>query len=131
MRKRDTGRDAGGFAAVPWSVLDSLAYAELSHPGKSLLMEFARQVMGDNNGRLLGSSAYLRERGWNSKDVITRAKRELIDVGFIFETVKGRRPNRAAWYAVTWRALDKIAGYDPGVEAAFERGAYKKWSSKN
>jgi len=89
-------------------------------------MEFARQFVRDNNGRLLASSAYLMKRGWKSVDVITRAKRELLEAGFIFETVKGQRPNKASWYAVTWRALDNCAGYDPSTKGAFERGAYLK-----
>jgi hypothetical protein len=124
--KRDTGRDSGGFVALPWSVLDCPAYARLSHPARGLLMEFARQFVRDNNGRLLASSAYLTKRGWKSVDVITRAKRELLEAGFIFETVKGQRPNKASWYAVTWRALDKCSGYDPSTAGAFERGAYLK-----
>jgi hypothetical protein len=126
--KRDTGRDSGGFVAVPWSVLDCAAYARLSHPARGLLMEFARQFVRDNNGRLLASSAYLAKRGWTSVDVITRAKRELLEAGFIFETVKGQRPNKASWYAVTWRSLDKCKGYDFSAEGAFERGAYLKSS---
>lgn len=124
--KRDSGRDGGGFAALPWVVLDCPAYARLSHPARSLLMEFARQFVRDNNGRLLASYAYLQPRGWGSKDVITRAKRELLEAGFIFETAKGQRPNKASWYAITWYALDKIAGYDAGVMAAFQRGAYRE-----
>lgn len=125
-RRRDTSRDPGGFIALPWSVLDCPAYARLSHPARSLLIEFARQIGSDNNGRLLSSVSYLAKRGWNSGDVITRAKRELLEAGFIFETVKGHRPNRASWYAVTWRTLDKLAGYDVGAETCFERGAYQK-----
>jgi hypothetical protein len=124
--KRDTGRDSGGFVALPWSVLDCAAYARLSHPARGLLMEFARQFVRDNNGRLLASSAYLAKRGWTSVDVITRAKRELLEAGFIFETVKGQRPNKASWYAVTWRALDRSPDYDSGTTGAFERGAYLK-----
>jgi hypothetical protein len=124
--KRDTGRDSGGFVALPWSVLDCPAYALLSHPARGLLLEFARQFIRDNNGRLLASGIYLASRGWKSSDVITRAKRELIEAGFIFETVMGHRPNKASWYAVTWRSLDKCAGYDFGTTAAFERGAYLK-----
>lgn len=124
--KRDTGRDSGGFVALPWSVLDCPAYALLSHPARGLLLEFARQFVRDNNGRLLASGVYLASRGWKSSDVITRAKRELIEAGFIFETVMGHRPNKASWYAVTWRSLDKCAGYDFGTTAAFERGAYLK-----
>ena len=125
-RKRDTSRDPGGFIALPWSVLDCPAYARLSHPARSLLIEFARQIGSDNNGRLLASAAYLAKRGWRSDDVIARAKKQLLDEGFIYETFKGYRPNRASWYAVTWRTLDKLAGYDVGVETCFERGAYHK-----
>jgi len=122
--KGDSGRDAGGFVALPWTVLDCPAYARLSHPARALLMEIARQFVKDNNGRLLASGAYLRKRGWKSADVITRAKRELIAAGFIFETVMGHRPNRASWYAVTWRTLDRLPGYDVGASSAFRRGAY-------
>ena len=125
-RKGDSGRDSGGFVALPWTVLDCPAYALLSHPACALLMEFARQFVRDNNGRLLASAAYLTKRGWKSADVITRAKRELLAAGFIFETVKGQRPNKASWYAVTWRALDKLPGYDIGAERCFERGAYQR-----
>lgn len=125
-RKGDTGRDSGGFMAVPWSVMDSPAYAGLSHPARSMLLEFARQFVRDNNGRLLASRAYLAGRGWRSSDVIQRAKDELLAAGFIFETVKGQRPNKASWYAVTWRALDRHPGYDHGAAEAFERGTYRR-----
>jgi hypothetical protein len=121
-RKGDTGRDSGGFIALPWSVMDCPVYAGLSHPAKALLLEFARQFVRDNNGRLLASRAYLAGRGWKSADVIQRAKDELLAAGFIFETVKGQRPNKASWYAVTWRTLDRHPGYDHGAVESFERG---------
>ncbi len=104
--------------------MDCPAYARLSHAARSLLMEIARQFVKDNNGRLLASGAYLLKRGWKSADVITRAKRELIGAGFIFETVMGQRPNKASWYAVTWQRLDKLKGYDEGAAELFKRGAY-------
>lgn len=122
----DTNRDQGGFVALPWSVLDCPAYARLSHPARALLMEIARQFVRDNNGRLLASKRHLETRGWKSWDVIFRAKRELLQAGFIHETVMGCRPNKASWYAVTWRALDKIPGFDDGAAETFSRGAYLK-----
>lgn len=124
--KGDSSRVSGGFAAVPWDVLDSVAYANLSHPARSLLMELARQYVRDNNGRLLVSRAYLAKRGWKSADVIQRAKDELLAAGFIHETVKGQRPNKASWYAITWYTLDRLPGYDAGAAETFERGAYRK-----
>ena len=122
--KRDTSREPGGFVALPWSVLDSVAYARLSHPARALLLEFARQYCRDNNGRLLASRAYLSKRGWKSSDVISRAIQQLVAVGFIHQTVMGHRPNKASWFAITWFDLDKHKGYDAGAELLFRRGSY-------
>ena len=122
----DTSRDQGGFVALPWSVLDCPAYARLSMHARALLLEVARQLHRDDNGRMLLSRAHMKTRGWKSVDMLTKAKRELLDGGFIFQTVMGQRPNRASWYAVTWRALDKLPGFDFGAAECFERGAYKK-----
>lgn len=130
LKKGGVGRDAGGFVALPWAVLDSPAYAALSHPARSLLLELARQFVRDNNGWLVASAAHLAKRGWNSADVITRAKRELIAAGFIFETVKGRRPNVASRYAVTWHTLDRRPGYDEGAVQSFVRSAYRNASPR-
>ena len=121
----DTSRDQGGFIALPWSVLDCPAYARLSVHARALLLEVARQFVRDNNGRLLLSRAYMQTRGWKSVDMLTKAKTELIDAGFIFQTVMGHRPNKASWYAVTWRTLDKMPGFDAGAVECFERGAYR------
>jgi hypothetical protein len=118
-------RDPGRFVALPCSVLDSAAYQALSYAAKALSLEVARQYHSDDNGRMLPSFRHLKPRGWPSPEVIQRAKRELLDAELIFETVKGARPNKASWYAVTWQILDRHPGYDPGTEAAFQRGAYK------
>jgi len=115
----------GGFVAVPWDVLDSAAYGRLSGSAVRLLLELGRQFVRDNNGRLLTSMAHLSKRGWTSADTVTRAARELEVAGFIHSTVRGHRPNRASWWALTWRDLDRIAGYDPGAAETFRRGAYR------
>jgi hypothetical protein len=124
----DSNRDSGAFIAMPWSVLDCPAYARLSHPAKALLFEVARQFVKDNNGRLLISRAYMAKRGWKSSDTITNAKRQLLEGGFIYETVMGHRPNKASWYAITWMGLDKLPGYDVGAYEGFKRSAYLKVS---
>lgn len=129
-RKRygTSSRDAGGFAAIPWIVLDSPAYQALSHPAKALLVEIARQFHGDDNGRMVATLAYLKPRGWNSHDTIQRAKLELLASGLLYETAKGCRPNKASWYAVTWLSLDRLDGFDAGAARGFERSAYAKSS---
>lgn len=121
-----SARDGSGFIALPWVVVDSPAFKNLSHPAKALLIEIARQWCRDNNGKLLCSRAYLKPRGWGSNAVIARAKKELLEAGFIYETVKGQRPNKASWYALTWYMLDNHSNYDYGAKAGFVRGAYLK-----
>jgi hypothetical protein len=128
-KRRSNQRDGSRFLALPHCVIESEAYRRLSHPAKCLLIDIAIQLAGDNNGRLLASFAHLRQRGWNSADVISRAKAALLREGFIHETVKGCRPNKASWYAVTWVNLDKHNGYDYGAEASFVRSAYAKAAS--
>lgn len=121
---RGSSRDAGGFVAIPWAVLDSPAFQSLSHPARALLVEVARQFHGDDNGRMILTRQYLATRGWKSHDVVKRAADELMNTGFIYRTVMGARPNRAAWYAVTWLSLDRLDGFDPGAAAGFERSSY-------
>jgi hypothetical protein len=125
-RYKGATRDGSGFVALPHMLLDSPAYADLSHPARALLIEVARQFRGDNNGRMLLSRAHLEQRGWKSADVIQRAKKELLDAGLIHETRMGHRPNKASWYACTWMPLDKLDGYDVGAALLFERSAYLK-----
>jgi hypothetical protein len=119
-------RDGTQFVLLPFVVLDCKNFINLSHPAKALLIEFARQYGDGYNGRLLCSMRHLQPRGFKSADVVTRAKRELLDAGFIHETVMGHRPNKASWYAVTWYPLDKLNGYDVGAEKTFVRSAYNK-----
>jgi len=131
-KSRGSGRDAGRFIALPWSVLDSANYQRLSANARSLLLEVARQHNSTNNGRLLLSRTYLKKRGWNSSDMISKGKKELLDGGFIYETVKGHRPNKASWYAITWHKIDKIDGYDFGAYKGFRQGVYQeKFTIKN
>ena len=111
--------------AIPWAVVDSASYQQLSNHAKSLLYDVARQFIRDNNGRLLLSMRHMKNRGWNSSSMLHKSKLELINGGFIFETVKGYRPNKASWYALTWMGLDKINGYDEGASLCFERSAYR------
>lgn len=122
--KGDSSRAPGRFVALPDSVLDSAAYLNLSHTARSLLLEFARQATGgNNNGRLLASDNYLAGRGWRSPAVHTRARKELIAAGLVYQTIQGQRPNKASNYAVTWYSLAD-GNYDPGAREGFRRGMY-------
>lgn len=115
--------DGTRFVVLPHVVLDSPAYRRASHTARSLLVDVALQLNGANNGRLVVCARYMEPRGWKSKDTIWRAVRELVDLGLLVETRKGRRPNVAAWFAVTWTSLQVVDGLDIDPKK-FPRGAY-------
>jgi hypothetical protein len=125
MKPKDKGSgELGRFVGLPVALLDCPAYHGLSVYAKVLLIDVARQYMGANNGTLLGSKRKMEEYGWKSSDTLHKALRELLEARLLFRTVQGQRPNKASWYALTWRTLDKSDGYDPGTESLFRRGAY-------
>lgn len=129
--KRDkSGGGMGQFVALPLSVLKSPAYRGLSVYARALLVDVVMQYGGSNNGSLLCSRVKMAELGWRSVDTLTNARKELLEAKLLFLTVQGHRPNKASWYAVTWRPLDKNDGYDPGTVETFRRGMYESIKAK-
>lgn len=126
-RKKTQDRDGNQFVLIPWIVMDSEKFKELPNTAKVLLLYMARQVGPNNNGQLLASTRYMQKHyAWKSSDVLFRAKKRLLNDGFIYETVKGRRPNRASWYGVTWLPLMRHPDFDAGAHEGFVRSAYAK-----
>ncbi len=122
-------RDGGRFLALPHVVLESEAFKSLTGHQVKLLLDIAMQltVGNANNGRLSASWRYLsEERGWTSIDTIRRALTVLEERGLIFCTRKGRLPNVAAWYAVTWAPLHHHDDMDVGAQS-LPRGEYARW----
>lgn len=119
------------FVGIPKSVIYGPAYTALNKVERALLIEFALQYTGHNNGRLLCSVKQLKKRGFNSSDTLHRAKKVLLDAGLIYETVIGCRPNKASWYALTFRPLDPCDRYDPGMIEDFRKYGASKYKSVN
>ena len=109
---KSSGRDGNRHVALPFVVLESVAYRGLGYAARALLIDIAKQYNGLNNGKLVGCSKYLAPLGWVSADTVTRAKRDLLESGLLIETRKGWRPNRAAWYALAWYSLNQSEGLD-------------------
>lgn len=133
-KQRD--RDGTRFLALPLVVLESPCFVRLSPHAVRLLLDIAMQLndgnSGPNNGRLIASTRYLSTRGWKSHDMAVKARRELEAAGLLIETRKGARPNRAAWYAVTWKPLAWTPEMDfPRDPGAFPRGAYLRTQSES
>jgi hypothetical protein len=111
-------RPSGRFYPLPAVVLQSAAYVSLSAYAIKLMMDMLEQYRGDDNGRLICTWAHMHEkRGWKSRDTLDKARTELVVAGFLFETVKGRRPNRASWYALTFFALDPHDDFDVSLQS--------------
>lgn len=120
-------RDGVRFVALPHVVIDSAGYRQAGHVARSLLVDLARQYTGSNNGCLVACDKYLRPLGWKSPDVVTWALRELEASGLLVKTRTGAKPNKAAWFALSWYALDQKTGMDASPEAyRAQHGAYRR-----
>lgn len=124
-KHKGKGRDGTQFVALPHTVLNSPAYLGLSYSARALLTDIALQFTGSNNGKLVVCDKAMAPRGWTSSTTIHKAKRELLGAGFLCETRKGMKPNKASWFAITWQSLDWIPEMDI-TRAGFTRGAYLK-----
>jgi hypothetical protein len=125
-RNRHKGNRVGeGFLALPNSVLNSSLFIALSPHAVKLLIDVAAQYRGDNNGDLSLAWKLMQPRGWRSETTLHKAKRELLDAGFLYETRKGQRPNLCSLFALTWRTLDASDKFDPGAKAGFTPSEYR------
>ena len=106
-KKKKVGK-AYQYIQLYYYILNCPAYRSLSHPARSLLIDIAKQYNGNNNGDLCTTMSILKPLGWRSHDVVDRAKAELLERGFIQETRKGKRPNIASLYAITWQPLNPM-----------------------
>jgi hypothetical protein len=119
---------SGTFSAMPHSVMDSYAFQGAGHPARSLLYELIRQLSGRNNGHLQLASPWLKRRGWNSADVVQRAKAELLIRQLAIKTRLGGLNAGPDLWAVTWLPISNYTGltevsaltYHPGRVALSE-----------
>lgn len=125
---KGNSRDGQRFVALPNVLLASPAYLSLSFSARALLVDMAFQYSGSNNGKLVVCDKAMKPRGWSSGTTIHKAKRELLEAGFLCETRKGHKPNKASWFALTWQTLDWLPEMDI-QRAGFTRSAYLKTNS--
>jgi hypothetical protein len=124
FKANKTKRDGGRFLALPHAVIDSPSYQALGFAARALLIDIARQYTGSNNGRLVACAKAMRPRGWNSNGTVSRALKELQASGLLIQTRLGMKPNRAAWFALGWQALDETSGLDIDPRT-YRTGQYK------
>lgn len=109
-RAKHRGRaDSGSFFAWPRAVADSDAYRSASAPAVKLLNDLCFQFRGNNNGDLSAAWRVMAPRGWKSRDTLTRALRELLELGLIEKTRQGGK-HLCSLYALTWLPIDECGG---------------------
>ena len=115
-RRRVTGRsESGRVLALPAVLLESAEYARLSAWGVKFLIDLASQYKGNNNGDLCAAWSLMKQRGWRSRETLDRAKKHVLDAGFIIITRQGQRGRTGGsrfptLYAITWRGIDDCDG---------------------
>jgi len=122
-KKRPPEQCSGGFAALPWAVLDSKAFQDAGYASRCLLMELTRQLNGSNNGHLQLTRSWLAPRGWTSDQTIQASKTELQKLGFIQQTRQGGKGIGPSRFAVTWLPVSNFQGLEIGPQD-FRRSAF-------
>lgn len=103
------------FAGIPNRVMEHPDFHALSANSVRLLLWFAYQYKGNNNGKLCAVHSQLCDKGFKSKSTLSAALREL-QAGHFIELSKGsglskngRTPN---YYALTYESVDEIRGFE-------------------
>jgi len=109
-RKKFKGRsEIGNFARMPHQVTNSENYRGLSIRARALLHDTNARYNSFNNGDFDYTLKNMRLWGWNSNDVIARAKSELLIKGWIILTRQGGR-NMCSLYALTLWPINECNG---------------------
>src|SRR5690349_2893639 len=104
------------FVSLPCSLLSHASFQELSGGSAKLPLALNAGYGGNNNGPPTAPFSRMKSFGFNSKETVARALRELIAFGYIVRT-RTQRLREPALYAVTWLPINRaLAGqpYDEG-----------------
>lgn len=99
-------RESGPFIAIPRSILDSPEYASLSPRAVKLLLDVYALFRGANNGDLSAAFRLMHPRGWSSKDQLEKARRELIEKGWLGISRRPKAKREPELYYLTFLAVD-------------------------
>lgn len=114
---------SGGYAAIPWVVVDSDSFKGASDKAKALLFALMRQHDGRNNGHLHLAKKWLYNQGWTCDENNRKACHELIERGLIIQTKWGGLNMGPNQYALTWHIISNYVGLDISAKG-YQKGAY-------
>ena len=125
-RAKVTGRGGSrSFAGIPKECMRHDNYIRLSPNAKVLLVEFCYLYNGGNNGDLSATFSTLQKRGWRSKGTLSRAIKELRNIGWIILARQGGK-NQCSLYAITFKAIDDCKGKHDLQPTNVSSGDWKK-----
>jgi hypothetical protein len=132
--KSNKGSTKHPYAAIDHRVIDSPAFADLSHSSTRLLLLIARQITvnvtwpNGNNGHLSASFTECNKRGFGSEHTLRDAIADLITHGFIYRTRSHGANGAWAHYAVTWLPIKATKGL---FLDGFLPCAWRHWNPQN
>lgn len=134
LEKAKGRRETGAFVPIPCSVLNHDNFKKLSSKAVKLLMDMITQLRFKqggtvNNGDISAAMAVMKPRGWNSKESLNYALKELMYYGFVKLTRQGGR-HKASLYAVTWWAIDNCDGKHDVTETRVASNEWKESKKK-
>ena len=97
--------ESGGFCRIPYCVTDCENYQQLSGNAVKLLLDVTRQCRKFNNGRLVASWRFMRDKGWRSPVTLRNSLLELLHYEFLVQTQVGGK-NRYSLFGLGWLQID-------------------------
>ena len=89
------------YITIPNRCLVSENFSSLSPKACKLFLDVAAQCRGYNNGDLCITWSLMKKRAWKSQDTLAKAKKELLDKGWLIQTRQGGR-NRCSLFAFSF-----------------------------
>lgn len=120
----DRRRTPKRFAMLPLKVLESEAVRTLTHAAFRVLLLFAAQYNGHNNGALGVTASQAQEAGIG-RNTFYRSLRALEEHGLIELTARASRvPPRPSMYSLAWWGIDDTEYSQKRFKPSH---AYKSW----
>jgi hypothetical protein len=118
------------FAQIPVEVLTSEAQTSLPNSAVRVLVAYAAQYWGNNNGDLALTWSIAQTYGIRSKEQLTAGIALLLKHGLIEKTRQGgKKPLGPCLYAITWQPINDLAGKIESGATTCASNAWAKWSS--
>lgn len=109
-RQKYSSKTYKGFSQIPHVVWAHDDFRFLSPRATKLLLDLYGQYRGNNNGDLCCAFTIMKERGWNSNDQLSKAKKELLEKRLIIKTKSGGLNLGPNLFAVTWQPINECGG---------------------